>query len=263
MNTRALTSVVLAMAFSLATGARADESPFPWLTERKILGTNDLEPVGLAAGTAAHTFARAIAHVEMVDDSYGYCTGSRVGEHLFLTNYHCDVGCDIMQFRLGDEKDVPEMEQPVFRCKTLLHRNEALDFALYATEPASGPGAACSANYPILKLWDGEIHVDQALVVASHPKSRQKELDRSTDCKLATITPFVTESGRTTIKHMCDTEGGSSGAPVLDRETGAAVALHWGGKDNEYNMAIPMTLILDELRAHAPAGTIEQLTIGK
>jgi V8-like Glu-specific endopeptidase len=71
-----------------------------------------------------------------------------------------------------------------------------------------------------------------------------------------------TDSGRDTMKHMCDTEGGSSGAPLIDKERGFAVGLHWGGKPNETNYAISMRMILEDIEANC-ADTYAQLSVAE
>lgn len=115
------------------------------------------------------------------------------------------------------------------------------------------------AAYPVATLWAGDISVDQPLLVASHPAARLKEVDRSEMCKIRTI---ETEelSGRVSITHTCDTEGGSSGSPVLDRETGYVVALHWGGT-TDYNLAIPMKLVVEHIEQNISATQFSKLRI--
>lgn len=236
------------------------EDDFPWLWERKILGTNNLEPVEAAQSTADYDHGRAVARVEVIQESYPYCTATRVGDGVFLTNWHCDHGCETMQFRLGYEKDRPPNEQRVYKCTALLKKNDVLDYSLFKAElvpdaptlptlalPAQQ--AAPEVHYPILSLSRAPLAVGQPVSVPQHPTGRFKEIDRSADCVISDVVVFHTESGRDTIKHMCDTQGGSSGAPVIDRATGDIVALHWGGRDDEFNMASPMSLILDDLAA--------------
>lgn len=250
------TLIVIALLFC-SSGAWAYDDEFPWLYERKILGENNLKPVEEAAGTMAYVFSQVVARVEHKGDGSSFCTGSRVGKNLFLTNFHCDYGCDTMQFTMGIEKDRSEAQRATFICKNLINKSEEFDYSLYEVEPISD----AEIEYPILVLSGEELHLNQPVIVASHPSGRLKEVDFSDECFISQIETFFTESGRTTIKHMCDTEGGSSGSPVLDRTTGYAVALHWGGRNDQFNMAIPMSLILKNMQENLPVDVFAQLSV--
>jgi hypothetical protein len=249
---------VFALLLLVAGEAKAWDSETPWLFERKILGENNLRPVEETIGTSSYEYAQVIARVERQGDNSPFCTASRVGKNLFLTNFHCDYDCETMQFTMGVEKDKPETDRVTYACKQLVHKVEEFDYALYVAEPA---GTAPEHEYPILTLSGAPVVLDQELVVASHPAGRLKEIDDSKECIISEIEPFLTDSGRTTIKHMCDTEGGSSGSPVLDRKTGHAVALHWGGRTDQYNMAIPMNLVLKNMKETVPADIFAQLSV--
>jgi V8-like Glu-specific endopeptidase len=232
----------------------ADES---WLYERKILGNNNLIPIGDIGGTLEYKYAGAIARVERSDGS-PFCTASRVGKNLFMTNFHCDHDCATTQFTMGTELGKPVSEKVTYLCKELVHKAEEFDYALYRVELA--PNQA-QIEYPIMTLSAADVYLDQSIFVAGHPSGRLKEVDISNECVISDIVPELTDSGRNTIKHMCDTEGGSSGSPLIDRNTGYAVGLHWGGKTDAYNMAIPMALIIKNLKAEIPRITFKQLKI--
>lgn len=55
--------------------------------------------------------------------------------------------------------------------------------------------------------------------------------------------------------HDCTTLGGNSGSVVVDLETGEAIALHFAGREQDRNFAVPAALVrnrLDRLRASTP-----------
>jgi hypothetical protein len=230
----------------------------PWMTERRIIGDNNLEPIEQTRGTHAYDFSQAVARVEVME-GYGFCTGARVGEDLFLSNYHCDIGCDTTVFRLGYESDIPVADRTTYRCVALIRKNELLDYALFAVEPT--PQQGTPKSYPILSLSRTPAIQNMRALLASHPTGRMKVVDRSQECVISDANVTHTDSGRDTIKHTCDTEGGSSGAPVIDFERGTAIGLHWGGKANEFNYAIPMTLILDDLEANIDPSVFSRLQV--
>lgn len=243
--------------FGSATAFGNDQ--FPWLGERKIMGANNLEAISHTRETPAYDFAKVVARVEMASDNSGFCTGSRVAEDLFLTNFHCDLGCADMQFTMGYEDGVEQADRMTFKCKELVHKNETLDYSLYVVEVPEVE----ATHYPTLTLYKGPVSDGMPLLVAGHPSARLKEIDRSDECVLSTSEVSRTDSGRDTMKHMCDTEGGSSGSPVLDRERGYAIGLHWGGRTDEANFAISMRMILEDMQANITPEIYGKLTIAE
>lgn len=246
-----------------------------WFFERRIVGDNNLEKIEAAKASKHYDMTRPIAIVRDLTGE-GFCTGWRVAEDLFVTNYHCYefAGCKLV-FELDYETARSGEKHPQFTCVEALAQNEEFDYAIYKVKPAK---VAIKTPKPakkpktlmsdlnesvddsgVITMWGGAITVGQPLIVSGHPAARTKEIDRSKDCKINTIVPEEM-GGRMTIRHTCDTEGGSSGSPVLDRKTGYAVALHWGGEDG-YNMAIPMNLVLNDIEKNVDAETFAKLTI--
>src|SRR5690606_21393702 len=97
-----------------------------------------------------------------------------------------------------------------------------------------------------------ELVVGMPLLVPGHPAARKKEVDVSAECALTRAVPYDFYD-RLNIQHQCDTEGGSSGSPVIDRDTGFVIGLHWGATGGTgSNHAIPMDLILDRVEEMFP-----------
>lgn len=242
----------------------------PWLAERRIIGTNNLEPV--VSNPVAENFdlARVVARLE-TPDGLGYCSGSRVGENLFLTNYHCQesIDCENIVIRMGYEQGVEKNAQGIFQCEKILASNETHDYALIfarwvgtqeeveelrqPTQPAVDTLSLTIApsvsqqDFPIAQLYAGELSPSMPIVVASHPRGRLKEIDRSSDCVILS-TDIISISMRETMTHSCDTEGGSSGSPVISRSHGAILGLHWGGVSNQ-NFMIPISAVVSDLKS--------------
>jgi V8-like Glu-specific endopeptidase len=258
-----------------------------WFFERRIVGENNLEKIEAAKTSKYYNMTRPIAIVKDTTGQ-GFCTGWRVAEDLFVTNYHCwEFGACNVVFELDYETALSGDKHAKFRCEEVLARNELYDYALYhvsrvtdddvrddgknggknagemevySADTATGKGSRLLAQEGgVITMWGGNIEVGQMLIVAGHPQARTKEIDRSKHCKLSSVEPEEM-GGRMTIRHTCDTEGGSSGSPVLDRNTGHAVALHWGGEDG-FNMSIPMNLVLDDMEKAVDAKTFRKLTI--
>jgi len=274
--------------------AFADEAALPpWLTERKVIGHNDLEPIEKTIGTPIYAESRGVARVESVEEGLAFCTATRVGRDLFISNFHCYdfKPCPKVQFHLAYEQGLANGGQLVVPCKNVLSKNLTYDYALFQVETCGHvPSTSCLslpaqprawsdawsdyladesgaaqqappdlASFPIATLWNGPITVGQRVFAVGYPGARPKEVDRGPDCVLRTVIPQLLEE-RQTITHTCDTEGGSSGSPLMDFMTGYVVALHWGGTD-KFNMAIPMSEVIADLKVQLPPEVFAQLRI--
>ena len=97
---------------------------------------------------------------------------------------------------------------------------------------------------------------DQALVIIEHPAGEFKQASID-DCKVKSVSRPGSGGGSTDFGHLCDTLGGSSGSPVLDRQSGGLVGLHHlgipGGAVDPVNQAVHIGQVLDDVRTRVPA----------
>lgn len=278
-----LTLCALTFGSSYAKASSLEDTDLPsWMTERRIIGSNNLEPVVSDNILEFYDSARVVARLE-TPDGLGYCSGSRVGENLFLTNFHCQESfdCENIWIHMGYEKGLSKNQQGVFQCSKILASNETHDYALIEVKwvgtqvdveqsrgiaPSDGESAldsqvapATASDFPIASLYVGELNTTTPIAVPSHPRGRLKEIDKSADCRI--LSTEITEiSMRETMTHSCDTEGGSSGSPVINRATGAILGLHWGGVTNQ-NFMIPMASIVADLKTNLSSELFSQLSI--
>lgn len=258
MLRRALVTSMLLTAWS-AQAQTVHSSPLPIFDAESgvptvmesIIDPNTLVGVNTVRDTEDYAKTQIVARVE---DNYGegFCSGFRIGPDLFMTNYHCweAYQCDL-QFHMGYETDRPEAEQGKWKCKEVLIKYEKFDFAIYRVEPIGE--IPTGVDFATAELSMQKLEVGLPLLVAGHPSARPKEFDLSDDCHLTLAEP-IDWYDRLNIQHKCDTEGGSSGSPVIDRASGRVIGIHWGatGGSELGNHAIPMFLLLPYVKEQLP-----------
>lgn len=214
--------VMLIGTLSAALGACNESSPLS--TPSKIIGENELLPV---AADGSNVPAEHVAKL----DAFGWlpslgCTGTHIGNGIVLTAGHCVNGgieyfdrresfsCQGATIEFGKRVGTTPTSVPCVewisaeftpqRDYAYLHISEVPTAALIVatTERASS---------------------DVALTIFSHPRGRDLEWSR-----LCVARPSDPEQGPDRLTYVCDTEPGSSGAAVLNDETGEIVAVHNG-----------------------------------
>jgi len=258
-DTMKLALTALILLSSVSSLAIANELP-SWMNERKIQGENNLQPTSELRTSQIYGTLRGVA---IVEKSYGrgFCTANRVGEDLFMTNFHCEdaIPCEDVQIRMGYEEGIDKEEQQVFKCVEVLAKNLKFDYALYRVEKLNElPNTV--EEYPILELEAAELTQNMLVTVAGHPRGRMKEADVSENCVISDPT-IVSMAGRSTLKHLCDTEGGNSGSAIIDAATGHMIGIHWGGMTDKFNLAIPMYLVLEDIKSKVSEKEYAELNI--
>ena len=182
---------------------------------------------------------------------YG-CTGWFVTKKFFITNQHCvsdakdllpegeilqhDNGyCSSMTISVSHYVDGQADSSSTYRCKKIHLATQSHDVAIVEIE--------VEANVEPLKIGSAATAGMEILVVG-HPNGNAKtivESEANAFCKLRDISfpdgknarnapePRYGPKYEHSIEHNCDTLGGSSGSPVIDRQSGTVVGLHWDG----------------------------------
>jgi hypothetical protein len=200
-----------------------------------------------------------------------------IAPDLFLTNWHCggidalgEAGywnqqvCDSTLIDLSWDDDGLSRE---YFCTRVVITDHALDFAVLQVKAL---GEAETARPAIIR--GAALEADAEIMVIHHPACRQKQITH--DCKVRAAEHagwFAADGGSPALidfTHTCDTERGSSGAPIFD-SGGRLVGLQHLGYDvdvgtctakDDVNKAVRLDAILAFLRDHAPE-VIGSLTV--
>ncbi len=226
-------------------------------TPQSTVGVDQRQPI--ATAPARHqALGPAVARLRiMTEDGQGYCTGFLLGKDLLMTNEHCvrtaaEAASVLVDFRY----DAPGAKPDVVRGAGLLRTSSDLDYTLLRL---SRPVAAALGR---LYLESAAVRDGQELVIIQHPGGEPKQVSIA-DCVVAGLGRPGASPAPTDFGHECDTLGGSSGSPVLDRATGRVVGLHhFGfrvGLEEPVNQAVQVGPILADLSTGVGAVVLDEV----
>jgi hypothetical protein len=142
---------------------------------------------------------------------------------------------------------------------TLVKTDINLDYSLLLLPENLTP------EYGFLQLRNTPSALDERIYIAQHPGAKGKQLgvfddQLDGDCRITSLTePRCGGTGVDT-GYTCDTEGGSSGSPVLGSIDNCVVALHHcrGSSDCpiDPNRGVPITEIITHLGSALPSNAI-------
>ena len=225
---------------------------------------NVYEPVGtLVDGDPLKEMARAVVRLDLLvrrDDGSeggGVCTAWLVAPDVLMTNHHCvpgmsgtlERGIALFDYLTPDPKGTTQVEIDVEPLAT----DPELDYALVRLrEPA--PDGIVPLSVAARPVTPGE-----RLMLIHHPLGQPKMMTRFQCAVHPGMPPH-----ETFVPHICDTEPGTSGAPVFDA-SGVPVALHHQGglnpnDANSFNLATALRAIAErhpELWSDTPVAATE------
>jgi lysyl endopeptidase len=211
-----------------------DDRPLPW--EKVVCGTDDRENV-----SCHPTFVNPVARLLFQSGGSSFlCTGWLINgsnANTMITNNHCvDNQTEVstvqalFNFRTIACAGGAQASTSTYSGGTFLRTNSGLDYTLFTLQGNPEP------------LW-GEFTatnktpaVGMVMILPQHPGGGLKLTgywNNSAHTQRCTVaTANASYSGATFFSQMgysCDTEGGSSGSPVLEAATGRAIGLHHFG----------------------------------
>jgi len=200
------------------------------------------------------------------------CSGIMLTDDLFLTNWHCGGWteglvegsvwsknvCNTTFLDLSWDEDRAGRE---YLCKEVIKTRlqKELDYTLIRIAPLGGEKARRIGRR--VRIAQGALIGGSELRVIHHAECKKKQV--SIDCHVkeaerAGRRPIDGVAVQTDFAHDCDTESGSSGAPVFNID-GALVGLHRAGHEmttpnqcDERNKAVHIRHILEDIKASRP-----------
>jgi hypothetical protein len=219
-----------------------------------IGGRDDREDLVLAYGKE-HRFyqwGRPIAELTFVSsDSHKEtnCTAFLLSSILLLTNAHCisqDWQVRTAAARFGLETG--STDQSTYQIERIVLTNHDLDFTLLRMVGSADAWGAVAIGSAAVK--------NERMVMIQQPNGGVKKI-AVRKCQVQHLSASGLSNQLTDFYHLCDSEGGSSGAPLMDAENGAVVGLHhagqWDPKTKDYhNLGVDIEMILGNLASCAP-----------
>lgn len=209
-----------------------------------ITGENQLVPITRHAAWVQN-LGKSIARLRFVaDDGEIYsCTAFLVSPNLMLTNQHCIAGRTELESALVDfDFDSKIAETFDTRLSTIVASDYELDYSLVELVNV--------VDRTPLTFDESTAKTGQELLIIQHPGGEPKQVSVD-DCAVGEQSVKGRSDEQSDFEHLCDTETGSSGSPVIDWNSRSVVGLHHLGfeedNNNLLNRAVHITLILNDL----------------
>ncbi|GAA0226787.1 hypothetical protein GCM10010492_26330 [Saccharothrix mutabilis subsp. mutabilis] len=209
------------------------------LAPMSICGTNDYRDVACYQSSNPTEFGKTRPVAKLLRNGGSLCTAWRVGpNNRMLTNNHCftsGTGIEVwFNYQCPTCGGTTSATVTKVLVSSVLKTNASLDYTLFSVTNFS-----TISSFGYLELDARVPAVGEEMYIVGHPAGKLKKLSLRDDqsgggyCKVTAVR-VNGDSSQSDIAYKCDTEGGSSGSPVLSRQTHKVIGLHhWGGCPNQ------------------------------
>lgn len=209
------------------------------LSVQSICGTNDYKDAVCYQSSNPTEWGKTASVAKLLRNGSSLCTAWRVGpNNRMLTNNHCFTSVSGIEVWFNYQCPTCGGTNSATVTKVLaaqvLKTDAPLDYTLFTVN-----NFAAISSFGYLELDARVPAVGEEMYIVGHPAGKLKKLslrDNSNGggycvVRAVRVTGNVSQSD---ISYMCDTEGGSSGSPVLSRRTHKVIGLHhFGGCPNQ------------------------------
>jgi len=230
-----------------------------------ICGLDDKQNAACYSDSHPSEYDHARAVARLYINGVNLCTGWLASdENHLITNEHC-IGSsdDALNTDFEFMAEAPSCNSEncrlchpgdLYSGATMLRTSTNLDYTIVQISSADP-----AALYGYLEIDPRSVVPGEQIYIPQHPDGRAKELGITSSfsgddglCKIASASePPCIGSGYQDVGYFCDTEGGSSGSPVLSAGDHRVIALHHCS-DCE-NRAVPIDLVYEEVKDLLPA----------
>jgi len=230
---------------------------------RKVCGKDDKQPVICYDGTILYEKSKAVC--KLLIGGSTLCTGWLLGsEGHIMTNNHCissSNGAYNVDFQFNYQRSSCNGSSNssidiVAETSTLICTNRSLDYTLLKLP--NNP----TSKYGYLSFRNTQPEIGERIYIPQHPGGKRKEVSVNDDQSSTGKANVRTNGNR--VSYLCDTEGGSSGSPVLSYQDNLVIALHNSGScsSNVGNGGTRNTNIIDHMGSCMPKDAVVDINSG-
>ncbi|MEM9290370.1 MAG: trypsin-like peptidase domain-containing protein [Acidobacteriota bacterium] len=262
--------------------------PLPPALDESLCGADDSEEAKCYQGSEPDAYNTSRAVARLLRNGGSWCTGWLIGsEGHLMTNEHC-IGSQSalasidFEFMAEGPDCATDCSSPL-ACSgtieassgTMIQFDSPLDYALLIPDTSAAGNTDLPGTYGFMRLRESGAVLGERIYIPQHPAGWGKRIgvessypdDVDGYAKVNSVTEVACSGAAVPdVGYWADTQGGSSGSPVLGHSDNRVIALHHcrgsafctSGNPNtdDPNRGVPVGAIIADLGANLPASAV-------